>query len=360
MPKRRAHSRQGRPRISMVCHRRLEVVGGVVSPLSSLQKDDLFRIPRFWISSLVEVIYESSFSLCDSLTSISFESASKLSRIERKAFSGSGLESIHLPASVEVICGYSFAHCKSLSSVNFDADSRLQRIEEFAFAWTGITEMRIPGGLIFISASAFSAGRLKFLSFYPPSPNFRIKGGLLLDISEKQLILCFGDGREFGIVSSVEVICEWCFFEYKWLTSISFDSDSKLSRIANHAFSMSGLKSIAFPASVLEICEYSFCACKSLKSISFARNSKLLRIEKMAFAGSGLKSIDLPRSVEVICECCFYRCKSLASVTFESGSRLQRIEDSAFSFTAINKMTLPRGIGSLSNLAFYGVKLTFV
>jgi hypothetical protein len=63
------------------------------------------------------------FSPCQSPSSISCYSDSKLSQIERDAFCESGLTSIHLPASVEVICERSFFGCTLLTSISFESRS---------------------------------------------------------------------------------------------------------------------------------------------------------------------------------------------------------------------------------------------
>jgi hypothetical protein len=68
----------------------------------------------------IEVICESCFSWCDSLESISLASNSKLARIEGKAFYESGLKSIDLPASVEMICEGYFGSCKMFHSILFE------------------------------------------------------------------------------------------------------------------------------------------------------------------------------------------------------------------------------------------------
>jgi hypothetical protein len=77
------------------------------------------------------------------------------------------------------------------------------------------------------------------------------------------------------------------------------------------------------------ICQECFAECKSLKAISFESNSKLSRIERKAFYWSGLTSIHLPASVEVICESCFSNCKSLESLTIDRGSKLCESQFSA-------------------------------
>jgi hypothetical protein len=71
------------------------------------------------------MICEFCFSDCKSLASITFETGSRLSRLEKSAFSGSGLRSIHFPASIEVICEFCFSDCTALTSVSFDPSSVL-------------------------------------------------------------------------------------------------------------------------------------------------------------------------------------------------------------------------------------------
>jgi hypothetical protein len=52
-----------------------------------------------------------------------------LSRIEKHAFIGTSLIEIILPSSVEVLNAGCFAECESLSSITFESGSRLQGIE---------------------------------------------------------------------------------------------------------------------------------------------------------------------------------------------------------------------------------------
>jgi hypothetical protein len=61
---------------------------------------------------------------------VTFESGSKLSRIEKSVFSETGLVEIILPSSVEVLGEECFSLCVSLSSVIFESVSKLSRIEE--------------------------------------------------------------------------------------------------------------------------------------------------------------------------------------------------------------------------------------
>jgi hypothetical protein len=87
-----------------------------------------------------------------------------------------------------------------------------------------------------------------------------------------------------------------------------------------------------------------FYCCKSLSSITFESNSRLTRIESEAFYGSSLQSILIPKNVEILGSKCFSLCQSLSSITFESNSRLTRIESEAFSSSSLQSIAMPSAI----------------
>jgi hypothetical protein len=98
-----------------------------------------------------------SFSWCESLESVRFQSGSRLKRIEQGAFWRCGLKSILIPSSVIVLGKESFSGCESLKSVRFESDSRLERIEESAFSQSGLRSIEMPGMVAFVDDSAFLA-----------------------------------------------------------------------------------------------------------------------------------------------------------------------------------------------------------
>jgi hypothetical protein len=60
---------------------------------------------------------------------VTFESGCKLSRIGRSAFwRCSSLSSICIPSSVEQLCASCFADCNGLSSVTFESGSKLSSV----------------------------------------------------------------------------------------------------------------------------------------------------------------------------------------------------------------------------------------
>jgi hypothetical protein len=97
-----------------------------------------------WIESSIERICEGCFMSCESVQSVVFEENSQLSRLEDQAFYGSGLTSIHLPASVTVIGERCFYGCGSLTSITFETDSQLSQFAKEAFCGSGLTSIHLP------------------------------------------------------------------------------------------------------------------------------------------------------------------------------------------------------------------------
>jgi hypothetical protein len=83
----------------------------------------------FRIKSSIERICEGCFISFKSVKSVVFDENSQLSRLEDRAFCGSGVTSIHLPASVTVIGEYCFSGCGSLASITCDPASRFRGSE---------------------------------------------------------------------------------------------------------------------------------------------------------------------------------------------------------------------------------------
>jgi hypothetical protein len=88
------------------------------------------------------------------------------------------------------------------------------------------------------------------------------------------------------------------------------------------------LQSICIPSSVQVLCCRCFAQCRALSSVTFEQNSRLTRIENRTFCDcKALKSICIPESIQRI-ERYWYNSSSLTRVTFESGASLVRMIDS--------------------------------
>jgi hypothetical protein len=104
---------------------------------------------------------------------------------------------------------------------------------------------------------------------------------------------------------------------------VTFESDLKLTRIEDEAFSYcTALRTISIPSTVEVICRQCFIGCSSLSSLAFESDSNLAGIGNAAFFGCGaLKSISIPQSIQKL-ENEWYNGSSLATVIFESGVSL--------------------------------------
>jgi hypothetical protein len=91
----------------------------------------------FWCcisySDIVEMLYKRCFPKCQSPTSVTIESDSRMQRIDESAFSESGSTTRHSPASVEMLCNRCFYTCDLLRSVTFELLSKLRKVPSDSF-----------------------------------------------------------------------------------------------------------------------------------------------------------------------------------------------------------------------------------
>jgi hypothetical protein len=99
-----------------------------------------------------------------SLSAITFESNSRLTRIESKAFDQSSLSLVIIPRNVEILGSKCFSFCESLSSITFESNSHLTRIESEAFSSSSLQSILIPSTILFIASDALNfASQIKFI-----------------------------------------------------------------------------------------------------------------------------------------------------------------------------------------------------
>jgi hypothetical protein len=136
--------------------------------------------------------------------------------------------------------------------------------------------------------------------------HFVVKSDFFLDSSHTQLIRYFGKRWNITIPRYVQILCSSCFSYCESLSSISFMTDSELTRIESKAFySCSSLNSITIPRYVQILCSSCFSYCESLSSISFMTDSELTRIESGAFTGTRLSFMFIPGGTSFIAEDAF-------------------------------------------------------
>jgi hypothetical protein len=216
---------------------------------------------------------------------ITFEPGSQLCEIGGSSFAGcSALKSICLPASVEKINGQSFIDC-------------------------GLTNIEIESGNKF----------------------YHIQGHFVMDLKNSQIVRYFGSASRIDIPDTIEVLDRFSFYSLHSVHHVLFGPNSKLSRIKRRTFAeCRGLRSIRIPSFVSRGGQGCFMMCRSLRTVSFCSESRLSRFGDSAFAACLLESITLPSSVEILGRGCFQACNKLVTIAFAPDSKLRRIEQAAF------------------------------
>jgi hypothetical protein len=309
--------------------RRIVVSDGIVNGQCSYSAYDGF-VFRVWISGNIEVLRSNDGSSCDLLSSLTFESNSRLTRIESRVFFSSSLQSILIPRNVEVISSECFAHCRSLSSISFESNSRLTRIESEAFSNSSLQSIVIPRSVEVLCFMCFAHCRsLSSISFESNSRLTRIEYLAFYESSFQSIV----------IPRNVEVLCPQCFSFCRSLSSITFESNSRLTRIGSNVFDESSLQSIMIPRSVQFIDGSAFTTV-TLSFISIESGNEHFVVEKDFLIDivhhklirylSMLPVVRIGSDIEILGSSCFSCCTWISSITFESNSRLRRIESQAF------------------------------
>jgi hypothetical protein len=201
-----------------------------------------------------------------------------------------------IPRSVEILGSSCFSSCESLSSISFESNSELTRIDSDAFSLSSLHSIIIPSNVQSIDGSAFSVVDLSNLLIESGNQRFVFENCFLIDVVDHKLIRNFSESSHIEIPADIEILGSSCFAFCKSLSAISFECNSRLTRIDSEAFASSSLQSIVIHRSVEILGSSCFEFCESLSSISFESNSRLTRIESGAFPAS-LPILQLPSSI---------------------------------------------------------------
>ena len=245
------------------------------------------------------------------------------------AFSGcSGLTSITLPSSLTSIGSYAFSGCSGFISLDFTNCTSLASIGDWAFnSCHGLASISLSSSLASIGDSAF----------------YNCSGLKELDLSNCISLTSIGIRAFYGCSK---------------LTELDLSNCTSLTSIGIQAFyNCSGLTSITLPSSLTSIGSSAFYNCRALTEINYnAESIPDLRLNNGVFSyagqngsgitvnfGEGVKNIpaylfysnsnisrlNFSSTIESIGTCAFLGCSGLTSITLSSS--LISIGDSAFS-----------------------------
>jgi hypothetical protein len=119
---------------------------------------------------------------------------------------------------------------------------------------------------------------LSSISIESGSERFVIENDFLIDILDHKLIRDFSKSPTIEIGMNIEILGSKCFSSCKSLSSITFESNSHLTRIESEAFSYSSLQSIVIPRNVRFIDSSAFTDL-TLLSISIESGNEIFVIE---------------------------------------------------------------------------------
>jgi hypothetical protein len=179
--------------------------------------------------------------------------------------------------------------------VTFESGSKLSRIEDQTFLeCSSLSSICLPATLSEVVPGAFDDLNLKVLSIEAGSRHFKVRGPFLLNFPCTSVIRCFGAGKQVAIPRQIKDVCCGCFRGNAFVRDVIFEPGSQVSCIEEFAFSnCSSLSSIWTTSSVELLCDQCFDGCKGLSSVAFEPGSKLSRIDWRAFGDFTFTFIDL-------------------------------------------------------------------
>ena len=319
----------------------------------------------------VTTIYANAYANNASLAGKTLIIAEGVERIEARAFRGTGIVRVVLPASLRYLGESAFANCGSLESVVFQSD--LDSISADLFYGCGsLSEVQIPDSVTSIGARAFMGTAI---------------GSVIIG-------------------SNVRTIGESAFMNCEQLVSLTFAQNANLAEIGAYAFYGSYLSELVLPDSVTALGAMAFANCPLLADVTisaslenmgervFLNDTRLMRVEfregasvigdyafvaldgtqlmpmpylaeviipasvkaigSYAFAGNtALTSIDLS-GVVYIDSHAFYQTTSLTDVTLDEATSY--IGVSAFEESAVENIDLS-GVEYFDARSFYGTAI---
>ena len=272
-------------------------------------------LKRVVLSNDTTEIAEGAFTSCINLTEINFEELNILTIISPSAFENTAwslaqkedcvivngilykykgtVSELHIPGSVTSIADSAFEGNSSLKTLHFP--SSLVTIRERAFAdMISLNAVYLPSSgsqLTYILTSAFE-NCYNLAEF-----NFS-NAANLADIEEKAFYNC-ASFKDLILPSNVIFIGEYSFGN-SGLQTVTFEKDSRLSEIGDHAFS----------------------GCRSLYSVEFKGSSILTVIGRYAFENciALRKFVNTSAAISDIWEGGFYNCRSLTEFNINENS----------------------------------------
>ena len=274
------------------------------------------------------------------------------------------IKEVIMPDTVRMINFCAFADSSTLEKINISNSCR--QIGEGAFSGTAIESIHIPASVELLLLGSFDDGsKLKTITVDPENPYYYVEDGALyatyvegihtdgFHIAGKWLVK-YPVGMDATSCTVPEgVVGIECYAFYNGANLEEIVLPEGVTRIGDYAFyGCSGLTNITIPDSVTSIYYGAFSGCSSLTSIVIP--DSVTNIWNEVFSGcSSLTSVVIPDSVTSIGSTAFWRCSSLTSVTIPDS--VTSIGSVAFSdCSSLTSIVIPDSVTSIGDLTFYG------
>lgn len=282
--------------------------------------------PQDELKSCILSIGRYAFSGCKNLKKISIPVSVEI--IGLAAFSGSGIESIHLPANLKTISTAAFSGCTNLKSVEFPAG--LTKIENMAFEKSGLIRMELPDTVTTMGSGVFSE-----------CPNLEfVKLPRNLEIIELSMFEKCAKLQSVVFPENVKVIGRWAFM---WCDELqNFTLPESVETIGLQAFiDCESLTEVTIPANVTTIEQNSFSGCGKLRAIYVAEGNQayqsvdgvlMTKDGTMVHTCPGAKegTFVIPNGVTTIASLAFFDCRNLKRLVIPA--TLTTINERGFDF----------------------------
>ena len=282
--------------------------------------------PQDELKSCIFSIGRYAFSGCKNLKKISIPVSVEI--IGFAAFSGSGIESIHLPANLKTISTAAFSGCTNLKSVEFPAG--LTKIENMAFEKSGLIRMELPDTVTTMGSDVFSE-----------CPNLEfVKLPRNLEVIEMSMFKKCAKLQSVVFPENVKVIGRWAFM---WCDELqNFTLPESVETIGLQAFiDCESLTEVTIPANVTIIEQNSFSGCGKLRAIYVAEGNQayqsvdgvlMTKDGTMVHTCPGAKegTFVIPNGVTTIASLAFFDCQNLKRLVIPA--TLTTINERGFDF----------------------------
>ena len=293
-------------------------------------KDQITKVviygPQDDLKSCIFSISSYAFSGCKNLKKISIPVSVEI--IGLAAFSGSGIESIHLPANLKTISTAAFSGCTNLKSVEFPAG--LTKIENMAFEKSGLVRIELPDTVTTMGSGVFSE-----------CPNLEfVKLPRNLEVIEMSMFKKCAKLQSVVFPENVKVIGRLAFM---WCDELqNFTLPESVETIGLQAFiDCESLTEVTIPANVTIIEQNSFSGCGKLRAIYVAEGNPayqsvdgvlMTKDGTMVHTCPGAKegTFVIPNGVTTIASLAFFDCQNLKRLVIPA--TLTTINERGFDF----------------------------